>query len=161
MSSSPRRPSRPARYRARPTSCLPAAKYPSGIQQWKSCCATLIARHDVDCWLVNTGWTGGAYGVGSRMPIAATRALLSAALDGSLREVEFRTDPHFGFAVPVSVPDVDSAILDPRATWADTAAYDRQAAKLVGMFVDNFAKFEEHVDGAVLNAAPRMNQAAE
>ena len=63
----------------------------------------LIARHDVDCWLVNTGWTGGAYGVGSRMPIAATRALLSAALDGSLREVEFRTDPHFGFAVPVSV----------------------------------------------------------
>jgi phosphoenolpyruvate carboxykinase (ATP) len=121
----------------------------------------LIAKHGVDCWLVNTGWTGGPYGIGKRMPIKATRALLSAALDGSLRKVEFRTDPNFGFAVPVSVPGVDQAILDPRATWADKIAYDRQAARLVAMFSDNFGKFEDHVDASVLGAAPRMMVAAE
>ena len=73
-----------------------------------------IAKGGVDCWLVNTGWTGGKYGVGKRMPIKATRALLNAALDGSLNNVEFRKDPNFGFDVPVAVPGVDSAILDPR-----------------------------------------------
>jgi phosphoenolpyruvate carboxykinase (ATP) len=113
-----------------------------------------IAKGGVSCWLVNTGWTGGKYGVGSRMPIKATRALLNAALDGSLANVEFRTDPNFGFAVPVSVPGVDSAILDPRGTWADKADYDATAAKLVKLFTDNFAKFEAHVDAAVLAAAP-------
>src|SRR5690606_18727873 len=119
----------------------------------------LIARHGVSCWLVNTGWTGGAYGTGRRMPIKATRALLSAALDGSLNAVEFRTDANFGFEVPVAVPGVDSAILDPRSTWADKAAYDRQARKLVGMFIDNFGKFEAHVDANVLGAAPRLQEA--
>lgn len=143
------------------STCFGAPFMPRHPSVYGNLLRDLIARHDVDCWLVSTGWTGGAYGVGNRMPIAATRALLSAALDGSLREVEFRTDPHFGFAVPVSVPGVDDAVLDPRATWADPGAYDRQAARLVGMFIDNFAKFEEHVDGAVMNAAPRMNQAAE
>ena len=121
----------------------------------------LIAEHGVDCWLVNTGWTGGPYGVGRRMPIKATRALLSAALDGSLSRVEFRTDPHFGFAVPVSVPGINQSILDPRSTWADKAAYDRQAARLVAMFSDNFGKFEDHVDASVLGAAPRVMLAAE
>ena len=143
------------------STCFGAPFMPRHPSVYGNLLRDLIARHEVDCWLVNTGWTGGAYGVGSRMPIAATRALLSAALDGSLREVEFRTDPHFGFEVPVAVPGVDGAILDPRSTWADPAAYDRQAAKLVGMFIDNFAKFEEHVDNNVLSAAPRMNQAAE
>jgi phosphoenolpyruvate carboxykinase (ATP) len=120
-----------------------------------------IARGGVNCWLVNTGWTGGAYGTGRRMPIKATRALLAAALDGSLNDAAFRTDPRFGFAVPVKVPGVDPAILDPRSTWADKAAYDRQAKKLVGMFIDNFSKFEDHVDHAVLGAAPRTLEAAE
>ena len=143
------------------STCFGAPFMPRHPSVYGNLLRDLIARHEVDCWLVNTGWTGGAYGVGNRMPIAATRGLLSAALDGSLREVEFRTDPHFGFAVPVAVPGVEVSILDPRGTWADTAAYDRQAAKLVGMFIDNFAKFEEHVDHNVLNAAPRMNQAAE
>jgi len=113
-----------------------------------------IARGGVTCWLVNTGWTGGKYGVGSRMPIKATRALLNAALDGSLKNVEFRTDPNFGFEVPVSVPGVDSRILDPRGTWADKEDYDSTAAKLVKLFTDNFAKFEAHVDPAVLASAP-------
>jgi phosphoenolpyruvate carboxykinase (ATP) len=113
-----------------------------------------IARGGVDCWLVNTGWTGGKYGVGNRMPIKATRALLNAALDGSLNNAEFRTDENFGFEVPVSVPGVDSAILDPRETWADKSAYDAMAAKLVKLFIDNFAKFEAHVDQGVRQAAP-------
>jgi len=93
------------------------------------------------------------------MPIKATRALLNAALDGSLNDVEFRTDENFGFEVPVSVPGVDSALLNPRDTWADKADYDSTAAKLVKLFVDNFAKFEAHVDAGVRDAAPRSQQA--
>ncbi|MEM7497773.1 MAG: phosphoenolpyruvate carboxykinase [Pseudomonadota bacterium] len=108
-----------------------------------------IAAHGSTCWLVNTGWTGGAYGEGSRMPIRATRALLTAALDGSLGSVEYRTDPNFGFEVPVSVPGIEDSLLDPRSTWGDPAAYDAQAAKLVGMFVENFAQYEPHVSDDV------------
>ncbi len=115
-----------------------------------------IAKGGVRCWLVNTGWTGGKYGMGSRMPIKATRALLNAALDGSLNDVEFRIDPNFGVEVPVSVPGVDGAILDPRGTWADKADYDATAAKLVTLFTNNFAKFADHVDPAVREAAPRV-----
>ena len=113
-----------------------------------------IARGHVDCWLVNTGWTGGKYGVGKRMPIKATRALLNAALDGSLNEAKFRTDENFSFQVPVGVPGVDGSILNPRETWADKSAYDEAAAKLVKLFIDNFAKFEAHVDQGVRQAAP-------
>ena len=121
----------------------------------------LIAKHNVTCWLVNTGWTGGAYGVGSRMPIKATRALLSSALDGSLNGAQFRTDANFGFDVPTSVEGVDKTILTPRETWADKQAYDAQAMKLVTMFIENFEKFENHVDASVTSAAPLFAQAAE
>jgi len=114
-----------------------------------------IARGGVQCWLLNTGWTGGKYGVGRRMPIKATRALLNAALDGSLNDVEFRMDPNFGFEVPVAVAGVDGAILDPRSTWDDKDDYDRTAQKLVQLFVDNFAQFEAHVDQGVRDAAPQ------
>ena len=119
-----------------------------------------IAKGQVQCWLVNTGWTGGKYGVGSRMPIKATRALLNAALDGSLNEAEFRKDPNFGFEVPVSVPGVDDGILDPRSTWADKGEYDRTAKKLVRLFIDNFAPFADHVDQGVRDAAPNTPVAA-
>jgi phosphoenolpyruvate carboxykinase (ATP) len=119
-----------------------------------------IAKGGVDCWLVNTGWTGGKYGTGKRMPIKATRALLNAALDGSLKNAEFRKDPNFGFDVPVSVPGVDDGILDPRSTWADKDDYDRTAAKLVDLFVANFAEFEAHVDEGVRQAAPQRQQQA-
>ncbi len=114
-----------------------------------------IARGNVTCWLVNTGWTGGAFGTGRRMPIAATRALLNAALSGALSGGAFRRDPFFGFEVPLSAPGVDAALLDPRATWADAAAYDAQARRLVGLFIDNFAQFEAHVDAGVREAAPQ------
>ena len=117
-----------------------------------------IAKGGVRCWLVNTGWTGGKYGTGSRMPIKATRALLNAALDGSLNHVAFRTDPNFGVEVPVSVPGVDQAILNPRDTWADKADYDSTAARLVALFNDNFARFADHVDAGVRAAAPKAGE---
>ncbi|WP_419815007.1 phosphoenolpyruvate carboxykinase [Glacieibacterium sp.] len=114
-----------------------------------------IAKGGVDVWLVNTGWTGGIYGVGKRMPIRVTRALLNAALDGSLNNAPMRTDPNFGFQVPIVVAGVDQLILDPRATWADKDAYDVKAAGLVKLFIDNFAQFEDHVDAGVREAAPK------
>ncbi len=143
------------------STCFGAPFMPRHPSEYGNLLRDLIARHGVDCWLVNTGWTGGAYGTGTRMPIKATRALLAAALDGSLAKAEFRTDPSFGFEVPVAVPGVDDAILDPRSTWADKAAYDAQARRLVGMFIRNFEKFEAHVDDHVSGAAPRVLQAAE
>ncbi len=143
------------------STCFGAPFMPRHPSEYGNLLRDLIARHGATCWLVNTGWTGGAYGTGRRMPIKATRALLSAALDGSLNGAEFRTDPSFGFEVPVAVPGVEAAILDPRSTWADKAAYDAQAKKLTGMFVANFAKFEAHVDAHTLDAAPRIQEAAE
>jgi phosphoenolpyruvate carboxykinase (ATP) len=143
------------------STCFGAPFMPRHPSEYGNLLRDLIARHGVTCWLVNTGWTGGAYGVGKRMPIKATRALLAAALDGSLSGVEFRTDANFGFAVPVAVPGVDQSILDPRSTWADGLAYDRQARRLVAMFIENFAKFDKHVDHAVRGAAPSISVAAE
>ena len=112
-----------------------------------------IAQFGATCWLVNTGWTGGAYGTGKRMPIKATRALLTAALDGSLAKAEFRKDPNFGFEVPVALAGVDTTLLNPRDTWADKAAYDAQAKKLVGMFADNFGQYVPFIDADVKAAA--------
>jgi len=143
------------------STCFGAPFMPRHPSEYGNLLRELIAEHKVDCWLVNTGWTGGAYGTGKRMPIKATRALLAAALDGSLKDAEFRTDPNFGFEVPVAVPGVDGSILDPRSTWADKGAYDQQAKKLVAMFIDNFGKFEAHVDHTVMGAAPRVQEAAE
>lgn len=143
------------------STCFGAPFMPRHPSEYGNLLRKLIAEHKVDCWLVNTGWTGGAYGVGKRMPIKATRALLAAALDGSLNNAEFRIDPNFGFAVPVDVPGVDQSILDPRSTWADKGAYDAQARKLVDMFVTNFEKFESHVDHEVKDAAPAIRIAAE
>ncbi|GAB2207587.1 phosphoenolpyruvate carboxykinase [Roseibium sp. ROS1] len=143
------------------STCFGAPFLPRHPSEYGNLLKDLIAKHNVDCWLVNTGWTGGAYGTGQRMPIKATRTLLTSALNGSLKDAEFRTDANFGFDVPVSVEGVDDTILTPRETWTDKDAYDVQAAKLVQMFVKNFATFEAHVDGAVLNAAPAVRMAAE
>jgi phosphoenolpyruvate carboxykinase (ATP) len=105
-------------------------------------------------WLVNTGWTGGAYGEGHRMPIQATRQLLHAALSGDLDTVEYRRDDLFGFAVPVRVPGVDARLLDPRSTWRDPDAYDRKARELARLFAKNFEKFAD-APGDVKKAGPR------
>jgi phosphoenolpyruvate carboxykinase (ATP) len=115
-----------------------------------------LAEHGAAVWLVNTGWTGGPFGIGHRMPIRETRALLAAALSGALAGVEFRVDPVFGFEVPVAVPGVDTALLDPRSTWADAAAYDVRAFELASMFRENFEqRFAVDVDPAVAAAGPR------
>ncbi|MGR3491733.1 MAG: phosphoenolpyruvate carboxykinase, partial [Shimia sp.] len=108
-----------------------------------------IAKHGASCWLVNTGWTGGAFGEGQRMPIKATRALLSAALDGTISQGQFRRDDNFGFEVPVSVPGVPDILLTPRRTWSDGEAYDAAAEKLVRMFADNFEQYVPHIDDDV------------
>src|SRR5690606_34280508 len=143
------------------STCFGAPFMPRHPSEYGNLLRDLIARHGVDCWLVNTGWTGGKFGVGSRMPIKVTRALLTSALDGSLRNATFRTDKYFGFAVPTAVPGIDSKILDPVETWADKAEFDKTARSLVAMFQKNFAKFEDHVDAEVKAAAPDIKQAAE
>ena len=120
-----------------------------------------INRHKVDVWLVNSGWTGGKYGVGRRMPIKATRTLLTAALDGSLKGVSFRTDPYFGFSVPTSVAGVEPHLLNPFKTWKDKAEFDKTARDLVAMFQKNFTKYEKHVTPDIRAAAPEVKIAAE
>jgi len=143
------------------STCFGAPFLPRPPSEYGNLLRDYIARHQVDCWLVNSGWTGGIYGVGRRMPIKATRALVTGALDGSLKNASFRTDPYFGFAVPTSVPGVEPHLLYPMKTWKDKAAFDETARKLVGMFQKNFVKFESHVDAEVRAAAPEVRIAAE
>jgi phosphoenolpyruvate carboxykinase (ATP) len=143
------------------STCFGAPFLPRPPTEYGNLLRDYIARHQVDCWLVNSGWTGGIYGVGRRMPIKATRALVTGALDGSLKTASFRTDPYFGFAVPTSVPGVEPHLLYPMKTWKDKAAFDETARKLVRMFQQNFVKFEQHVDADVRAAAPEVRIAAE
>ena len=135
------------------STCFGAPFMPRRPEVYGNLLRSKIASHGATCWLVNTGWTGGAYGTGSRMPIKATRALLSAALDGTLIESTFRKDPNFGFEVPISVDGVDDGLLNPRDTWTDKAGYDAQAKKLVSMFSDNFEKYVPFIDDDVKAAA--------
>jgi phosphoenolpyruvate carboxykinase (ATP) len=114
-----------------------------------------IGQHGAACWLVNTGWSGGPYGEGSRMSIRHTRAMIRAILNGSLAQVETRPDPIFGVHVPVSVPEVPAEVLTPRNTWKDPEAYDRKARELAARFNENFKKYEAGVSDSVRAAAPR------
>ncbi len=120
----------------------------------------LNAHPDINVWLVNTGWTGGPYGVGSRMKLPFTRAMITAALNGELNHVEFENHPVFGMAMPKSCPNVPVELLNPRNTWEDKAAYDAQCDKLAGLFNDNFAKFAEGASDEIKAAAPRKNATA-
>jgi phosphoenolpyruvate carboxykinase (ATP) len=128
------------------STCFGAPFMPRHPSVYGNLLRSLIAKHKVNCWLVNTGWTGGKYGVGQRMPINVTRTLLTAALDGTLDDAEFYVDPYFGFRVPAAVEGIDSRILKPRETWSDKQAFDDTARRLVRMFQENFAKFESVVD---------------
>ena len=143
------------------STCFGAPFLPRHPSVYGNMLRQLIANHNVDCWLVNTGWTGGKYGTGTRMPIKATRALLDSALSGKLKTQPMRTDAVFGFQVPVALEGVDPKILTPRETWTDKSAYDAQAKALVDMFINNFTKFEAHVDADVKQAAPVLRLAAE
>jgi phosphoenolpyruvate carboxykinase (ATP) len=115
-----------------------------------------INRHQVNVWLVNTGWTGGPYGVGSRMKLAYTRAMVNAALSGKLDNAEFVEEPVFGFRIPTSVPGVPTEVLNPRGTWEDANAYDAQAKKLADMFRENFKAFEAEVPENVKRSGPKI-----
>ena len=136
------------------SACFGAPFLPQSPVVYARLLAKKLDEHGSAVWLVNTGWTGGPFGEGERMPIQATRALLSAALSGELDAVDYRTDELFGFDVPVAVPDVDAALLDPRSTWADAAAYDEKARELATMFSENFAKFG--ADENLVQAGPRL-----
>jgi phosphoenolpyruvate carboxykinase (ATP) len=116
-----------------------------------------IARHNVNVWMINTGWSGGPYGVGKRISIGHTRALVRAVLNGTLVNVPMRDDPNFGIAVPTACPEVPPEVLDPRSTWADAAAYDTQAKKLAGMFIDNFKKYSEGLADNIKAAGPKIS----
>ena len=115
-----------------------------------------IERYGAHCWLVNTGWVGGPYGVGKRISIRHTRALLSAALSGKLEDVKYTKDPIFGFLVPMSCPDVPNEVLSPASSWGDKKEYDRRYKDLAMRFKENFAKFTDHTPHEVLDAGPRL-----
>lgn len=114
-----------------------------------------IARHGVKVWLINTGWSGGPYGEGERIQLGFTRAMVRAALAGDLGSVEMRQDPNFGVDVPLECPGVPARALNPRATWSDPKAYDRQAQKLVSLFKENFEEFNSVVSAEVREAGPQ------
>jgi phosphoenolpyruvate carboxykinase (ATP) len=143
------------------STCFGAPFLPRPPAEYGNLLRDYIAKHNVDCWLVNSGWTGGRYGVGRRMPIKATRALVTAALDGSLKNASYRTDPYFGFSVPTSVPGIEPHLLYPMKTWQNKKEFDETARALVKMFQDNFTKFESKVDAEVRAAAPEVRLAAE
>ena len=138
------------------STCFGAPFLPRRPAVYGEMLSELIATHGADCWLVNTGWSGGQYGVGSRMAIRHTRALLRAALDGSLAKVEFKRDPFFGLMIPTHVSGIPDEVLDPRQSWVDKAAYDHMASVLVARFEENFASFESGVGADVKAAAIRV-----
>jgi phosphoenolpyruvate carboxykinase (ATP) len=115
-----------------------------------------MRNHDVNVWLINTGWTGGQYGTGNRMKLSYTRAMITAALEGKLENVSFETDPVFGLAIPVNCEGVPAEILNPRNTWADKEAYDSTARNLAGQFIANFQKYAAGVPEEVMDAAPKI-----
>ena len=136
------------------SACFAAPFLPQEPKVYAQMLGDKLRQHDATVWLVNTGWTGGPFGEGRRMPIQATRAMLRAAISGALDDATFREDPVFGFDVPVEVPGVDSRLLDPRSTWRDPAAYDEKARYLARRFQENFARFADP-ESEVARAGPR------
>ena len=136
--------------------CFGAPFLPLPPSYYANVLASKIDEHDCRVWMINTGWTGGPHGVGHRIRIPYTRAMLNAALEGKLDHVDYVEDPIFGLQIPTEVPGVPPELLVPRGTWADPEAYDAQARRLAGMFVDNFAAYREGLGDAVVQAGPRV-----
>ena len=137
------------------STCIGAPFMPRHPAVYAGMLGDRIRQHDVPVWLINTGWTGGPYGVGHRLDIAHTRSMVHAAIDRTLDGVAFSVDPRFGVAVPAAVPGVPASLLQPRGTWADPAAYDRQADRLAAMFQDNFGQYEAEVGRSIGEVGPR------
>lgn len=137
------------------SACFGAPFLPLPAQKYATMLGERLKKHDATCWLVNTGWSGGEYGVGERMSLPSTRAMIKAALAGKLENVSFREDSVFGLSMPESCPGVDAALLDPRVTWRDKAAYDKKARELAGRFARNFERFTD-VPASIAAAGPRV-----
>ncbi|GAB4264084.1 MAG: phosphoenolpyruvate carboxykinase (ATP) [Candidatus Promineifilaceae bacterium] len=142
------------------SACFGAPFMPLHPGEYAKLLGEKIEKHNVNVWLVNTGWTGGPYGEGSRMKLAYTRRMVTAALNGELDNVETVEEPFFGLQIPVAVEGVPSEVLNPRQTWADPARYDAQAAKLAAMFVENFKQYESGVLPEIIAAGPKQQEAA-
>jgi phosphoenolpyruvate carboxykinase (ATP) len=138
------------------STCFGAPFMPLPPNTYAQMLGSRLREHGAQCWLVNTGWTGGAFGVGSRMSLPHTRAMVHAVLDGRLAKVQFVTEPSFGFCIPTSCPDVPPEVLNPREVWKDKTAYDQQAAMLAGKFRENFARFD--VPEEIRNAGPKAQR---
>lgn len=137
------------------SACFGAPFLPLPATTYADLLISRLKEHDVPCYLVNTGWSGGPYGVGERVDITATRRMVRAAIEGNLARGETREEPFFGLHVPVRLEGVPDGILNPRDTWKDKDAYDRQARKLAGLFRENFRKFEGSVSENIKNAGPK------
>ncbi|MBO9659989.1 MAG: phosphoenolpyruvate carboxykinase (ATP), partial [Chitinophagaceae bacterium] len=137
------------------SACFGAPFLPLHPGKYAAMLGRKMEEHKVNVWMINTGWTGGAYGTGHRMKLSYTRAMITAALEGKLDDVACNAHPVFGVAIPVSCPGVPSEILDPRSTWADKAAYDDKANYLASLFIKNFEKYKDGVSAEVLASAPK------
>jgi phosphoenolpyruvate carboxykinase (ATP) len=138
------------------SACFGAPFIPLHPGRYAQMLGAKMEKHDVDVWLVNTGWTGGSYGQGQRMKLSHTRAMITAALQGQLADSNFDMDPVFGFAIPQTCPGVPAELLNPKNTWTDKDAYDQKAKYLAGLFVKNFEKYSGGVHAEVLEAAPKL-----
>jgi phosphoenolpyruvate carboxykinase (ATP) len=138
------------------SACFGAPFLPLHPARYAQMLGEKMRRHNVNVWLINTGWTGGPYGTGSRIKLSFTRAMITAALKGELDKVAYKIHEVFGVAIPEAVPGVPAEILDPRNTWADGKAYDKQAADLAAQFVKNFEKYAGKADPEILEAAPKV-----
>jgi phosphoenolpyruvate carboxykinase (ATP) len=136
------------------SACFGAAFLPLHPTEYATLFGEKMEKHETNVWLINTGWTGGAYGTGSRMKLSYTRAMITAALEGKLDEVEYKSHPIFGFQVPQTCPNVPSEVLNPRNTWENPEEYDIQASTLAKAFRDNFKKFEDFATADILEGSP-------
>ena len=137
------------------STCFGAPFLPLPATTYSTMLSEKLKEHGTRCYLINTGWSGGPYGIGSRIDITETRAMVRAVIEGKLDDTGTWEDPFFGLHVPREVPGVPTEVLDPRSTWDDKDAYDEQARKLAGLFAENFEKFEDQVDEEVKNAGPK------
>ena len=136
------------------SACFGAPFLPLHPGRYADLLGARIRQQGVKVWLINTGWSGGPFGKGSRINLAYTRAMITAVLENALDDLEYRVHPIFGVAMPLSCPRVPTELLNPRQTWPDTAAYDEMADKVAGWFISNFEKYASGVSREILNAAP-------
>jgi len=138
------------------SACFGAAFLPLHPTQYATLFGNKMEEHKVNVWLINTGWTGGPYGIGNRMKLKYTRAMITAALEGNLNDVEYKNHKIFGVAVPQTCPNVPDDILNPRITWEDKEAYDKKAQELANSFVKNFEKYADYASDDIMAGAPKV-----